>query len=58
MESRKIDGLRNVAQMSYMRGVCGILVGIPDGLSRFERRKDNIKMDFKEMRYGVGIRLL
>jgi hypothetical protein len=48
---------RHVARMGEMRGVYGVLVGIPEGkrpLGRPRRRwEDNIKMDVQEVGYGV-----
>jgi hypothetical protein len=45
--------------MKKRRGVCGVLVGKPEGkrsLGRSMRRwEDNIKMDLQEMGCGCGL---
>ena len=47
----------HVARMRERRGLCGVLVGKPEGkrpLGRLRRRwEDNIKMDLEEVGYGV-----
>jgi len=59
INSRRMRWVGHVARMEERRGVCGVLVGKPDGKRPLGRPRlrweDNIKRDLQEVRCGVMV---
>jgi len=59
INSRRMRWVGHVARMEERRGVCGVLVGKPEGKRPLGRPRlrweDNIKRDLQEVRCGVMV---